>query len=100
MGNLFLGSSIFGCEAYRIYSDVATWISPGQVNTVQVFDPTGNDFHFEKRKHMGTWVNAGIFIQVWKALQQETTSTLKNENIWELGSMQVFSSKCGRQSRR
>merc|ERR1712151_1267540 len=69
--NLFLGSSIFGCEAYRIYSDVATWISPGQVNTVQVFDPTGNDFHFEKRKHMGTWVNAGIFIQVWKAIQKE-----------------------------
>jgi hypothetical protein len=69
--NLFLGSSIFGCEAYRVYSDVATWISPDQVNTVQVFDPTGNDFHFEKRKHMGTWVNAGIFIQVWKAIQKE-----------------------------
>merc|ERR1711920_315678 len=34
-------------------------------------DPTGNDFHFEKRKHMGTWVNAGIFIQVWKAIQKE-----------------------------
>merc|ERR1712045_470953 len=50
--NLFLGSSIFGCEAYRVYSDVATWISPDQVNTAQVFDPTGNDFHFEKREHL------------------------------------------------
>merc|ERR1712241_205166 len=46
-------------------------ISPGQVNTVPVFDPTGNDFHFEKRKHMGTWVNAGIFMQVWKEIQKE-----------------------------
>merc|ERR1712241_312262 len=69
--NLFLGSSIFGCEAYRVYSDVATWIGPGQVNTVPVFDPTGNDFHFEKRKHMGTWVNAGIFMQVWKEIEKQ-----------------------------
>merc|ERR1712228_502213 len=26
------------------------------------------DFHFAKRKNSGTWVNTGIFKQVWKAI--------------------------------
>merc|ERR1712151_294722 len=28
---LFLGASIFGCEEYRVYSDVDTWISPRKI---------------------------------------------------------------------
>merc|ERR1719492_215023 len=39
--NLFLGTSIFGCEAYRVYSDVSTWLSPGKVDTVMVEDTEG-----------------------------------------------------------
>merc|ERR1712187_635963 len=34
--NLFLGTSIFGCESYRVFSDTATWLSPGTVDTVKV----------------------------------------------------------------
>jgi len=40
--NLLLGSSLFGCEAYKVYSDVETWLSPGQVNTVKVNDVNGD----------------------------------------------------------
>merc|ERR1739844_449547 len=68
--SLFLGASIFGCEAYKVYSDVETWLSPGQVNTVKVDDVNG-DFHFAKRKLTGTWVNSPIFIQIWKAIRTE-----------------------------
>merc|ERR1712007_81471 len=31
---LFLGASIFGCEAYRVYSDVETWLAPEKVSTI------------------------------------------------------------------
>jgi len=68
--NLFLGSSLFGCEAFRVYADVETWLSPGQVNTIKVDDVNG-DFHFAKRKLTGTWVNSPIFLQIWKAIRTE-----------------------------
>merc|ERR1712217_984243 len=71
--NLFLGTSIFGCEAYRVFSDVATWLSPGKVETVKVED-TENNFHFAKRKVTGTWINSNIFIQTWRKI--------KEENMW------------------
>merc|ERR1712242_644604 len=67
---LFLGASIFGCETYRVYSDVETWLSPDKVSTVKVNDVNG-DFHFAKRKKTGTWVNAPMFIQAWKAIRTE-----------------------------
>merc|ERR1719414_1653930 len=71
--NLFLGSGIFGCESYRVYSDVATWLSPGKVDTVMVED-TENNFHTHKRKRTGTWINGNMFIAVWKKI--------KEENMW------------------
>jgi len=73
---LFLKASIFGCEDYRAYSDVETWLSPGPngVNTVKVED-VNNDFHFAKRKKTGTWINSNTFIAVWKAI--------KDEGAWE-----------------
>jgi len=67
---LFLGASIFGCESYRVYSDVSTWLSPKDVFTVKV-DDTNNDFHFAKRKKTGTWINSNIFIATWKKIQEE-----------------------------
>merc|ERR1712217_241453 len=71
--NLFLGTSIFGCESYRVFSDVATWLSPGKVETVKVED-TENNFHFAKRKVTGTWINSNMFIQTWRKI--------KEENMW------------------
>jgi hypothetical protein len=71
--NLFLGTSIFGCEAYRVYSDVNTWLSPGKVETVMVEDTEGN-FHTQKRKVTGTWINANMHIAAWKKI--------KEENMW------------------
>jgi len=68
--NLFLGTGIFGCEAYRVFSDVATWLSPGKVETVKIDDVEGN-FHFAKRKETGTWINSNMFIQTWKKIQEE-----------------------------
>ena len=37
--------------------------------TIKVEDVEG-DFHFAKRKNMGTWINTGMYKQVWKALGQ------------------------------
>merc|ERR1712003_447487 len=70
---LFLGASIFGCEAWRVYSDVETWLSPNKFNTVKV-DDVNNDFHFAKRKKTGTWINSNMFIATWKAI--------KDEGVW------------------
>jgi hypothetical protein len=66
--NLFLGSHIFGCEAYKVYSDVTTWLSPGDVDTVMVTETAAAPFHGEKRKVTGTWINANMFIAVWKQI--------------------------------
>jgi hypothetical protein len=74
---LFLGASIFGCEAYRVYSDVETWLAPGKVNTIKVEDVDG-DFHFAKRKRVGSWVNAPMFIAAWKKIQEEGMWTDKD----------------------
>merc|ERR1712217_678537 len=74
----FLGVSIFGCEAYQVYSDVVTWISDPEnrkYETVKVED-TNNDFHQEKRKKTGTWINANMFIATWKLIQKE-------ESLWK-----------------
>jgi len=70
---LFLGASIFGCEEYRVYSDAAEWISPGDdgVKTIQVFEEPGLPFHFAKRKRVGKWVNSNSFIQAWKKIKEE-----------------------------
>jgi len=71
---MFLHASIFGCEAWQVYSDVETWISPQTkfqpaINTVKVNDDN-NDFHFAKRKKTGTWINSNIFIATWKMIKE------------------------------
>merc|ERR1711933_73621 len=50
--------SIFGCDAWGVYSDVEADFGDGK-KTVKVED--NGDFHFEKRKDTGTWVNTGLF---------------------------------------
>merc|ERR1712190_405051 len=77
--SLFLGASIFGCEAYKVYSDVETWLSPNKVFTTKVEDP-GN-FHFDKRKKTGTWINSNMFIATWKMIAAEGTWAQKDWTI-------------------
>jgi hypothetical protein len=67
---LFLGASIFGCEEYRVYGDVETWLSPKGINTIKVDDVEGN-FHFDHRKKTGTWINSNMFIAAWKLIKAE-----------------------------
>jgi len=69
--NLFLGSHIFGCEAYKVYSDVSTWLSPGDVDTEMVTELAGAPFHYAKRKETGTWINGNIFLAVWKKIEAQ-----------------------------
>jgi hypothetical protein len=68
--NLFLGSSLFDCEAYKVYSDVEVWLSPDEVSTVKV-DDVNADFHFAKTKSTGTWVNTPMFFQTWNKIRVE-----------------------------
>jgi hypothetical protein len=60
------GVSIFRCSEQAVYSDVEVPIAPG-LSTIKVNDVKG-DFHFAKRKTSGTWVNTGMFFQVWQAI--------------------------------
>lgn len=61
--------SLFACDAQDVYSDVAENLAPG-LDTIKVED-VDNDFHFAKRKTVGTWINTGLFSQVWKAIGRE-----------------------------
>jgi hypothetical protein len=78
--NLFLGTHIFGCESYRVFSDVQTWLSPGKVETVKIEDVEGN-FHFAKRKRTGTWINSNIYIQTWKKIREEQMWSSKDWTV-------------------
>jgi len=60
------GIGIFGCEAYGAFSDLDGELAPG-VPIVKVPDTDG-DFHFAKRKAVGTWINTGLHASAWKAI--------------------------------
>merc|ERR1712187_321513 len=62
--------SIFACDAFDVYSDVSVDI--GGLQTIKVDDVKG-DFHFQKRKETGAWVNTGMFKQIWKAIGEKGT---------------------------
>jgi len=57
------GASLFGCEAWDVFSDVSVPVGPGYT-TVKVED-VNNEFHQVKRKETGAWVNWALFYQVW-----------------------------------
>jgi len=59
--------SIFSCDYYDVFSDVAVPVGGG-LSTIQVHD-VADEFHKVKRKTRGTWVNTGMFKQVWKAMK-------------------------------
>jgi len=72
---LFLGAGIFGCEEYRVYGDVATWLSPKGINTIKVEEGADAPFHFDKRKKTGTWINSNMFIAAWRLIKDEGAFT-------------------------
>jgi hypothetical protein len=57
---------IFLCEQSDVFADVDVEVGPG-LRTIQVDDVEG-DFHLAKRKTSGTWVNTGMFTQIWKKI--------------------------------
>jgi len=63
-------ASIFACDASAVYGDVA--VEDGGLMIEKVTDSEG-DFHFAKRKHVGTWINTGMYKQVWKAIGKKAT---------------------------
>jgi len=62
---------VFACPGYAVFSDVLYNIGKyenGQdFNTITVEDTEG-EFHRIKRKKTKTWVNTGMFKQVWKKI--------------------------------
>jgi len=62
-----LRASIFACEQWDVFSDVAVPLGQSGYVTIQVHDTHG-EFHQVKRTDGdgdGSWVNWGIFYQVW-----------------------------------
>lgn len=62
---------VFACNAYEVYSDVATSLGDS-FSTKMVHDVDGT-FHFAKRKEEGTWINTGMYQQAWKAISAAGT---------------------------
>jgi len=63
----------FACPAYAIFSDVEVNIGKDDngkdFNTIKVED-IESEFHLIKRKKTKTWVNTGMFKQVWKKIDE------------------------------
>merc|ERR1712088_500445 len=62
------GAGIFACEQWDVFSDVSVPMNNGYV-TIKVED-VFNEFHQLKRKDSGTWVNWGLFYQVWVKIRE------------------------------
>jgi len=78
-GQKKFGASIFGCEAWDVFSDVTVGIA-ADYNTVQVED-TNKEFHQVKRKETGTWVNWAMFYQVWLKIRERNTWASKGWTV-------------------
>jgi len=59
---------IFQCDYSAVFSDVSVEVGGGMMTTV-VTDVEG-DWHFAKRKTSGTWINTGMFTQIWKKIAE------------------------------
>jgi len=80
------GASLFGCEWWSVYSDVAVDI--GGYTTIKVEDYNG-EFHQIKRKETKTWVNWGMFYQVWLKVK-ETEGVYKADYTVKVDADAVF----------
>jgi len=63
------GKGIFACEQWDVFSDVAVPIDANGYVTIKVEDVYG-EFHQLKRKDSGTWVNWGMFYQIWVKIRE------------------------------
>jgi len=63
------GAGIFACEQWDVFSDVAVQLDRNGYETLKVEDEFG-EFHQLKRKDSGSWVNWGIFYQVWVKVRE------------------------------
>jgi len=59
---------IFQCLDWDVFGDVVAPLGNG-MSTIRVNDDLG-EFHQEKRKDTGTWVNWGLYFQVWKKVRE------------------------------
>merc|ERR1712056_176069 len=79
--------SLFSCDHYDVFSDGDAEVGSGYP-TIKVTD-NDHEFRLIKRKKTGTWVNTGMFKQVWKAIAQKPES---KEVKWGFfGNLEVFS---------
>merc|ERR1712213_233555 len=62
------GAGLFACEQWDVFSDVSAALVNGYV-TIKVEDTFG-EFHQLKRKDSGTWVNWGMFYQIWVKIRE------------------------------
>jgi len=62
------GVGVFACPGNDVFSDVEVSLGAGY-STVKVTD-SENEFHVVKRKKTKTWVNTGMFKQVWKKIDE------------------------------
>jgi len=60
---------IFQCDYSDVFSDVSVEIGQGMMT--KVVTDTEGDWHFAKRKVSGTWVNTGMFSQIWKQISAD-----------------------------
>merc|ERR1711983_562777 len=62
------GVGVFACPGNAVFSDVEVNLG-ANYPTVKVTDSL-NEFHVVKRKKTKTWVNTGMFKQVWKKIDE------------------------------
>merc|ERR1712150_28386 len=67
------GVGVFSCPGNDVFSDANVNIGQGY-DAIKVDDPL-NEFHLIKRKKSKTWVNTGMFKQVWKKIGEKGTWT-------------------------
>jgi len=64
------GAGIFACEQWDVFSDVAVPIDHTNGYVSIKVEDSFNEFHQLKRKESGTWVNWGLFYQVWVKIRE------------------------------
>merc|ERR1712048_452728 len=68
---LMTHTSIFGCSEWDVFSDEVLEITPGNPGKDPALYTTKVDFpHIGLRKHMKTWINTPMFINIWKSIRQ------------------------------
>jgi len=88
------GQSLFSCAEWAVYSDVVAPLGGNDV-TIQVEDVKG-DWHILRRKVTRTWVNTGMFVRVWKKIQDAGHYRNHNWVIKVDADAVFFPSKLGR----